>query len=143
LQQRKRYKILLLCGVFLLFSCGQSRVGGSREAVAMRFLTQVYALQFDKLSDIVADQALYQVAVLEGRTEVMNETQRVAYIAQDIEITQLQSLNNDTKVIITYQVRFQDGRTMDNRLELVQTTRHRWQVVRVYYPLISGNLYDY
>ncbi len=108
----------------------------------MLFLSGVYSLRLDQVSSLVSDDALLQVAVLEGRTELMTASERTAYTTSNITIMQTQFSNNNKHATISYQVQFLDTRTTTNQLELAKV-KQSWQVVRIHYPLISGNIYDY
>lgn len=108
----------------------------------MNFLKNVYSLQFNQLASLATGEALLQAAVLEGRTELLDESGRSAYLTKEITITHSQVSPDGLSATMAYQARFADGRTLDNQIDLVRTKR-RWQVARVHQPLIRGNIYDY
>lgn len=105
--------LLLISLMLLLSSCG---FVSSPKSVATKFLDDTYALKYDDASFYASDDALMQLALMQGRLE-NDDSKRSFYSSQKIKITGEETTPEGTK-IVSFSATTAGGEVSENKLFL-------------------------
>lgn len=106
-------KAILLLLIIFISSCGFVSSAGS---VATKFLNDTYALKYDDASFYASDEALMQLALMQGRLE-NDSNKRSFYNSQKIKIIGSETAS-DGKIIVSFSATTAGGEVSENKLYL-------------------------